>query len=92
MVGRLTADCACATIHVDGGDLMQGTLESNLVSGTVAVESFNYIGLDAAAVGNHDLDWGVDTLLQRQREARSSRPSNRQARRSNGASRRSSRV
>ena len=70
MVGRLTADCACPTIHVDGGDLMQGTLESNIVSGTVAVEFFNYIGLDAAAVGNHALDWGVDILLQRQREAR----------------------
>jgi 2',3'-cyclic-nucleotide 2'-phosphodiesterase (5'-nucleotidase family) len=69
-VRRLTADCACVTIHVDGGDLMQGTLESNLVNGTAAVAFFNHLGLDAAAVGNHDLDWGVDTLLQRQQEAR----------------------
>ena len=69
-VRKLTADCACATIHVDGGDLMQGTLESNLVNGAAAVAFFNHLGLDAAAVGNHELDWGVDTLLQRQQEAR----------------------
>jgi 2',3'-cyclic-nucleotide 2'-phosphodiesterase / 3'-nucleotidase / 5'-nucleotidase len=66
---KLTADCACATIHVDGGDLMQGTLESNLMNGAATVAFFNYLGLDAAAVGNHELDWGVDTLLQRQQEA-----------------------
>ena len=68
-VRKLTADCACTTIHVDGGDQMQGSLESNLMNGTAAVALFNYLGLDAAAVGNHDLDWGVDTLLQRQKEA-----------------------
>ena len=69
-VRKLTADCACATIHVDGGDLMQGTLESNLMNGAATVVFFNHLGLDAAAVGNHELDWGVDTLLQRQQEAR----------------------
>lgn len=69
-VRKLTADCACPTIHVDGGDLMQGTLESNLMNGAATVAFFNYLGLDATAVGNHELDWGVDTLLQRQQEAR----------------------
>ncbi len=62
-------ECSCPTLWVDGGDQMQGTLESNLAWGLPVVEAFNLLGLDAAAVGNHDLDWGVDTLLARQREA-----------------------
>lgn len=66
---RAEEECACPTIRLDGGDQMQGTLESNLVFGTSAVEAFNLLGLDAAAIGNHDLDWGVDTLIARQSEA-----------------------
>lgn len=66
----LEAACACPTVRLDGGDQMQGTLESNLTSGASAVAALNHLGLDAAAVGNHELDWGVDTLLVRQREAR----------------------
>jgi 2',3'-cyclic-nucleotide 2'-phosphodiesterase (5'-nucleotidase family) len=66
----LEADCSCPTIRVDGGDQMQGTLESNLAKGESVVAAFNRLGLDAAAVGNHELDWGIDTLLARQREAR----------------------
>jgi len=49
---------------------MQGTLESNLTAGVPVVAMFNHLGLDAAAVGNHDLDWGVDTFYRRQAEAR----------------------
>lgn len=67
---NLEAACACPTVRVDGGDQMQGTLESNLTFGASAVAALNLLGLDAAAVGNHELDWGVDTLLVRQREAR----------------------
>lgn len=63
------AACSCPTIHLDGGDQMQGTLESNLTHGASMVAALNQLGLDAAAVGNHDLDWGTDTLLARQREA-----------------------
>jgi len=63
------ASCACPTVRLDGGDQMQGSLESNLVFGASVVRAFNLIGLDAAAVGNHELDWGVDTLLVRQSEA-----------------------
>jgi 5'-nucleotidase / UDP-sugar diphosphatase len=61
--------CACPTFRLDGGDQMQGTLESNLVHGRSVVEAFNALGIDAAAVGNHELDWGVDTLRSRLAEA-----------------------
>jgi len=69
VVDSTQAACACAAFWVDGGDQMQGTLESNLAWGFPVVEAFNLLGLDAAAVGNHDLDWGVDSLLARQRQA-----------------------
>jgi 2',3'-cyclic-nucleotide 2'-phosphodiesterase (5'-nucleotidase family) len=70
VMDSLEAACACPTVRLDGGDQMQGTLASNLTHGASAVAAFNHLGLDAAAVGNHELDWGIDTLLARQREAR----------------------
>ena len=47
---------------VDGGDLFQGTLESNLGEGSVIVEAYNALGYDAATVGNHEFDFGPEGL------------------------------
>jgi 2',3'-cyclic-nucleotide 2'-phosphodiesterase (5'-nucleotidase family) len=44
---------------------MQGTLISNLTHGRSTVDVLGRIGLDAAAIGNHEFDWGVDTLRAR---------------------------
>src|SRR5688572_14503022 len=33
VMDRLEADCLCPTVRLDGGDQMQGTLESNLTMG-----------------------------------------------------------
>src|SRR5690606_21592875 len=63
------AECRCPTAWFDAGDQMQGTLASNLVHGRSVVETFNAMGLAAAAVGNHDLDWSVDTLRARMADA-----------------------
>ena len=54
-----------ATIHLDGGDQMQGTVVSNLSNGRASIEVLNALGVDAAAIGNHEFDWGVDTLQAR---------------------------
>ncbi len=43
---------------VDGGDMFQGTLESNLEEGAAVVAAYNALGYDAAAVGNHEFDFG----------------------------------
>ena len=43
---------------VDGGDMWQGTLESNLNEGAFMVEAFNRLGYAAAAIGNHEFDFG----------------------------------
>ena len=43
---------------VDSGDMFQGTLESNLFEGEAVVHGYNAIGYAAAAVGNHEFDFG----------------------------------
>ncbi|MEM7708391.1 MAG: bifunctional UDP-sugar hydrolase/5'-nucleotidase [Pseudomonadota bacterium] len=43
---------------IDAGDMWQGTLASNLNEGRAAVAAFNAMGYDAAAVGNHEFDFG----------------------------------
>ncbi len=45
-------------IVVDSGDMFQGTLESNLFEGEAVVRGYNVIGYQAAAVGNHEFDFG----------------------------------
>ncbi|HEX5631948.1 MAG TPA: 5'-nucleotidase C-terminal domain-containing protein, partial [Gemmatimonadales bacterium] len=58
------------TVLLDGGDLFQGPMISNLQYGRPVVEQMNLLGYTAAAVGNHEFDWGVDTLSRRVREMR----------------------
>ena len=71
LMDSLAADCGgCPTVRLDGGDQMQGTLISSSRRGRSTVEALNRLGLDAAVVGNHDLDWSVDTLRARMKEAR----------------------
>lgn len=47
-------------VLVDGGDMFQGTLESNLGEGTDVVRAYNYLGYAGAAVGNHEFDYGPE--------------------------------
>ncbi len=47
-----------AVLVIDAGDMWQGTLESNLREGASMVQAYNAIGITAAAVGNHEFDFG----------------------------------
>lgn len=47
-----------AVLLVDAGDMWQGTLESNLSEGAAVVEAYNALGYTAAALGNHEFDFG----------------------------------
>ena len=47
-----------AVLLLDGGDLFQGTLESNLNEGEVVIAAYNAMGYDASAIGNHEFDFG----------------------------------
>ena len=45
-------------VYLDAGDQFQGSVEGNISKGEAVVELFNLLELDAAAVGNHELDYG----------------------------------
>ncbi|MBI4371201.1 MAG: bifunctional metallophosphatase/5'-nucleotidase [Elusimicrobia bacterium] len=47
---------------LDAGDWWQGTPEGSLTKGEAVAETFNALGYDAVAVGNHDFDAGQDSL------------------------------
>lgn len=71
-IKRARADCVapqCVSLLVDGGDEFQGTPASNLAYGRTVVTLFDSLGLDAAALGNHEFDYGQDTLRARIRQA-----------------------
>src|SRR5437660_1038754 len=61
----LARACGCTTVRLDAGDEMQGTLLSNFSFGLPAIAALNAFGIDAAAIGNHEFDWSVDTLRAR---------------------------
>ncbi len=56
-------------LRVSGGDLYQGTPISNLTEGRSTIAAYNAADYDAAAVGNHEFDWGVATLAARAAQA-----------------------
>jgi len=74
VIGRARAECVargnCESILLDGGDMFQGTLPSNRTYGASVVQLYNRLGYAAAALGNHEWDWGQDSLRARMREAR----------------------
>ena len=47
-----------AVLLVDAGDMWQGTLESNLDEGASMVAAYGALGYAAAAIGNHEFDFG----------------------------------
>ena len=66
----LARACGCTSVRLDAGDEMQGTALSNVTFGRTTVAALNALGFDAAAIGNHEFDWSIDTLRQRMREAK----------------------
>ncbi len=56
-------------LWLDAGDEFQGTLESNPSGGASVVQFFNFQKLTAAAVGNHEFDFGIPSLKERMKEA-----------------------
>ncbi len=65
----LAKACRCTSVRLDAGDEMQGTPVSNLSYGRGTIAAMNAFGIDAAAIGNHEFDWSIDTLLARMQDA-----------------------
>ncbi len=57
---RIRESAPGPVLVVDAGDLFQGTLESNLGEGAAVVALYNHLGVDAAALGNHEFDYGPE--------------------------------
>lgn len=51
------------------GDMWTGPYESTLLEGAPMVAAMNHLGYAAAAVGNHDFDFGVRKLAEHQQAA-----------------------
>jgi len=66
----LAGVCGCASVRLDAGDEMQGTAFSNATFGRGTIDAMNTLGIDAAAIGNHEFDWSVDTLRARMSQAK----------------------
>ncbi len=49
---------AGGVVLIDAGDMFQGTLESNLNEGAAVIAAYGAMGYHAAAIGNHELDFG----------------------------------
>ncbi len=72
-IARARSECVepgCVSLLLDGGDEFQGTAASNFAFGRPVVALFNQLGLSAGALGNHEFDWGQDTLRRRMQDAR----------------------
>ena len=55
-------DCRRAVL-VDAGDIYQGNAISYLGRGEAMSAAFDTMEYDAVAVGNHEFDWGIDTVI-----------------------------
>lgn len=49
---------------LDAGDIFQGTPYFNMFGGSVEMQLMSKMGYDAATIGNHDFDNGIDGLAQ----------------------------
>jgi len=57
------------TFVVFAGDLLSPSVLSDLFEGAQMIDILNGLKLDAASLGNHEFDFGVDTLAKRVKES-----------------------
>jgi len=51
-------------VLIANGDMFQGTAISNMTEGRAVIEVMNMMDFDVMGIGNHEFDWGIDTILQ----------------------------
>lgn len=67
---RETKERNPGTLFFMGGDTLSPSMESVLFKGKQMIAAWNALGLDAAAYGNHEFDFGPEILRQRLAESR----------------------
>jgi 2',3'-cyclic-nucleotide 2'-phosphodiesterase (5'-nucleotidase family) len=66
----LAAEQGGPLIRLSGGDNWTGPAVSTWFQGESMVEVMNAVGYDASALGNHEFDFGLETLKKRAAQAR----------------------
>lgn len=51
-------------LALDAGDFVQGTPYFNFFKGRAEIQLMNYLKLDAVTLGNHEFDYGTDSLAK----------------------------
>ncbi len=49
-------------IFTNSGDMWQGSADSNITRGELVIEWLNLLDCKAQSIGNHEFDWGVNTI------------------------------
>ncbi len=60
---------ASHVLLIDAGDVHQGCLIADVFQGQPDIELMNELGYEAMGLGNHDMEYGWDTLMQRRAAA-----------------------
>src|SRR5262245_1184665 len=47
-----------AVVTLDAGDLFTGPIESTMSEGAPIIDAYKVLGVDVAAIGNHEFDFG----------------------------------
>ena len=56
-------------ILIDAGEYFSGPYISTLTKGEAVIKSMNFLGIDAACIGNHEFDHGWDNMLEQIKKA-----------------------
>lgn len=62
------AESNSSSLILSAGDMFQGSALSNYSKGQCVVDMMNTIGFDAMTLGNHEFDWGIETIMNYQDE------------------------
>ena len=62
---------ASRTVLIDGGDIFQGSPASELLMGEPMLAIYDEMGYDAVSIGNHEFDWGLETVIDDDKTLRS---------------------
>ena len=69
-VAQARKDVGESVLLLDAGDLLGDTMIADLTYGKALIAALNHLGYDALTIGNHEPDFGTDTLRVRMGEAK----------------------
>lgn len=69
MIGKMREEHGESLLLVDAGDIFQGTPYFNIYKGEPEIKAMTKMGYDAATIGNHDFDGGLENLATQLKHA-----------------------